>query len=87
MIIYGWNHKTRSVKGGVAEKQCGYCNTRSEWQLCVKRTWFTLFFIPIIPYHTEYCIDCPNCGSYIALDKVKYKEILEELKKRENVSR
>lgn len=79
MIIWGWGKVTKSWKGGVFQKQCGYCNQMLVWRLCVKRTWFTLFFIPVIPYKTEYCIECPNCGSYIELTKEKYKEILADI--------
>lgn len=79
MIIYGWGEVTRSRKGGIAEKQCRYCNEIHKWQLCVRRTWFTLFFIPVIPYKTEYCIECPNCGSYMEIEKEKYRELLSRM--------
>lgn len=61
-------------------KQCSYCNQDSLWQLCVMRTWFTLFFIPVIPYKTVYCITCPNCGSYLEIEREYFKELKEELK-------
>lgn len=80
MIIWGWGKVIRSYKGYVFQKQCGYCNTVSFWRLCVKRTWFTLFFIPIIPYHKTYCIECPNCGSYIEINKQQYQEIYQQMK-------
>jgi len=25
------------------------------------RTWFTLFFIPCVPYETKYWVGCPHC--------------------------
>lgn len=32
-------------------------------------TWFTLFFIPVIPYKTEYISVCPICNSLLHLSK------------------
>lgn len=75
MIIWGWGRVTRKVIGPVFQKTCNYCNSTSIWQLCVIRTWFTLFFIPIIPYGKRYCIVCPNCGSYIKLTKQQFNEM------------
>lgn len=83
MIIWGWGKITRSLKGQVFEKICGHCNTVSVWRLCVKREWFTLFFIPIIPYKTTYCIECPNCKSYIELTKDKFREVHQAIQDKE----
>jgi hypothetical protein len=47
------------------------------------RTWFTLFFIPVIPYSSKYCITCPNCGSYEELSKEEFERIKMDLKSTE----
>lgn len=75
MIIWGWGKTTKRIIGQVFQNTCSYCNTTTIWQLCIVRTWFTLFFIPIIPYRTKYCIACPNCGSYMELTKEKFEEV------------
>lgn len=80
MIIWGWGKVTRKILGRIMVRGCSHCNTVSSWELCLVRTWFTLFFIPIIPYAKRYCIACKNCGSYIQLTKeefMRYKEALE----------
>ena len=58
-IIFGFGKRTRKVVGVVGSRTCNYCNTYAEWQLCILRTWFTLFFIPIIPYGKSYNIVSP----------------------------
>lgn len=78
-IIFGFGKKTRKVVGGVGTKTCNFCNTQSVWQLCIIRTWFTLFFIPVIPYEKYYCISCPNCKSYLKLTKEDFEQIERRL--------
>lgn len=74
-IIWGFGKQTRKVIGNVFYRHCAYCNTDQIWQLCLIRTWFTLFFIPIIPYGVSYQISCPNCKSYQKLTKEQFNEI------------
>lgn len=76
MIIWGWGKQTRKVIGNVFRKNCSHCNTEQMWQLCLIRTWFTLFFIPVIPYAKSYQIACPSCKSYVEITK----EVFEDLK-------
>ncbi len=75
MIIFGFGKVTKKVIGNLIEKSCQYCNQTSLWQLCLIRTWFTLFFIPVIPYGRRYAVVCPRCGSYMALSKEQFEEM------------
>lgn len=78
-FLFGFGKTTKKVVGANQERTCIRCNTQTVWQLCIIRTWFTLFFIPVIPYAAKYCICCPNCDSYIELSKEefeKYKGII-----------
>ena len=75
MIIWGWGKVTRKFIGGVFQRTCSYCNQTSVWRLCITRTWFTLFFIPIIPYRKTYQIACPSCGSYIQLTQDQFEKM------------
>jgi hypothetical protein len=79
MIIWGWGKVTKKVIGSVFEQLCNYCNSKEMWQLCIIRTWFTLFFIPIIPYKKKYVISCPKCGSYIELTQEQFEKIKHEI--------
>lgn len=75
MIIWGWGKITKKFIGSAFYRTCNHCNTTQSWQLCIIRTWFTLFFIPIIPYKKRYCVTCPNCGSYIELTAQQFEEM------------
>ncbi|ERI91738.1 hypothetical protein HMPREF1982_02781 [Clostridiales bacterium oral taxon 876 str. F0540] len=75
MIIWGWGKVTKKIIGPVFQRSCSYCNSTETWNLCIVRTWFTLFFIPIIPYRKKYCIACPNCWSYIELTEEQFEEM------------
>jgi len=79
MIIWGWGKVTKKFIGGVFERTCNYCNQTTVWQLCIKRTWFTLFFIPIIPYSKSYQATCPSCGSYVELTKEQFEKTKAQL--------
>lgn len=75
MIILGFGKITKKTLGEVFQKTCPQCNTTDTWQLCILKTWFTLFFIPIIPYKSTYCIACPKCGGFIQLTKEQFEKI------------
>lgn len=62
-IVFGWNKVTKSVLGIFFNKtHCSHCNNDDCWKFTRIRKWFTLFFIPIIPYSNEYWTICPICG-------------------------
>ena len=79
MIIWGWGKVTRRKVAAAFQRTCGHCNRTEIWNLCIVRTWFTLFFIPLIPYKKRYCVECPNCGSYIELTQVQFEEMRLQL--------
>ena len=79
MIIWGWGKVTKKIIGQVFQRTCNYCNRTEIWQLYIMRTWFTLFFIPIIPYGKKYGIGCPNCGSYMELTEQQFQRLKQEL--------
>ena len=78
-IIWGWGKQTRKVIGNVFRRTCNYCNTDQIWQLCLIRTWFTIFFIPVIPYAKSYQISCPNCKSYVEVTKEAFEDLKSKL--------
>ncbi len=86
IIIFGWGKVTRSILCDMMEKHCSHCNTTKTWQACTMRTWFTLFFIPVIPYRTSYRIACPKCESYIQLSREQHGEIKNSLARKTNQS-
>lgn len=68
MVIFGWGHQSLWSVGYVFKQTCGNCHNDGLWTLLRRTTWFTLFFIPVIPYKTEWWILCPTCQQGIELD-------------------
>jgi uncharacterized protein (DUF983 family) len=67
-IIFGWGRQTRTEFGSTMLIQCPHCNNTKFWDLIKLRTWFTLFFIPLIPYSSEVLLVCPVCAHGLGLD-------------------
>lgn len=74
-IIFGWGKQTVKEHGPAGIYHCEHCNNDRPWTLFSRRTWITLFFIPVIPYSTEYLLLCPICGHGARLDARKFNEI------------
>lgn len=77
MIIFGWGFRTSKSYGPVRKIQCNNCNNETSWHLQKTTRWFTLFFIPVIPYKTNYLLVCPVCRSYLELQKVEFQKLRE----------
>ena len=61
MIIFGWGYRREKKLGPVGRIVCPNCHNEDFWELITSRTFFTLFFIPLIPYASESYIMCPIC--------------------------
>ena len=63
LTIIGFGNVTSDDLGETGqEQQCVWCSTHVFYHLFLMRTWFTYYFIRLIPYHSEYQIVCPACG-------------------------
>ena len=67
-IIFGWGRRTVKNIGVVFKNICNNCHNEEYWVMTRVMTWFTLFFIPVIPYETKYFLSCPVCKYGITLD-------------------
>lgn len=74
MIIFGIGDKKAQLLGTIGMMDCPRCNNTSEWPIHKERSYFSLFFIPLIPYSTRYLLSCPVCR--------ETREITEEEKER-----
>jgi hypothetical protein len=50
---------------------CGQCSTPAAQVLVRVSTWFSLFFIPVIPLGTTYVSTCTFCGRSVKVDKAQ----------------
>jgi len=74
MIIFGTRTRPK-VLGGL-EKPCEHCRNKTIHAIVRVTSWFTLYFIPLIPYHSKLFSNCNACGARIEF-KGKAKEKLE----------
>ncbi len=72
-FIFGWGHQMQTNDGPVEERECANCNNTKYWLLGKVSNWFTLFFIPVIPYKTTRYTHCPICGNSEILSKEQYE--------------
>lgn len=63
MIIFGWGRRTRKDNGQVVLVTCSRCNNPVAYRWISVKTWFSLFFIPVIPYSSKHFLVCPTCSN------------------------
>lgn len=74
-IIFGWGRQTTKQIGIAFKYLCNHCHNEEFWILSKITTWFTLFFIPVIPYSTKYLLSCPVCQYGLTLDDKQLEQI------------
>jgi hypothetical protein len=50
---------------------CGLCGSPAAQVITRVGTWFSLFFVPVIPLGNKYFSTCTLCGKSVKLDKVQ----------------
>ncbi|MDI9903165.1 zinc-ribbon domain-containing protein [Rhodococcus sp. IEGM 1409] len=61
MLIFGTRTKTAFI--AALFFTCSFCRTTAAQRLNRRRTWFTLFFLPIFPFgRGQDFMACANCG-------------------------
>lgn len=68
LTIIGFGKTTSDDLGETGqEQQCVWCFVNVYYHLILVRTWFTYYFIRLIPYHSEYQIVCPACAQGVRI--------------------
>jgi hypothetical protein len=67
LIIFGLRRRGYRMANVFA--MCGICHTPAAQAVVRIKTFFTLFFIPLIPVGTKYRSTCTMCGGTIELSK------------------
>jgi hypothetical protein len=76
MIIFGWWYLTTKIFGPVFKNLCSNCNNEGYWVVKKVTKWFTIFFIPVFPYSTEYFLYCPTCEHGLYLNSQQIDEMV-----------
>lgn len=79
LIFYGTKGFKRTTGNTRQPYHCNNCGTDSAWQLIRVSKWFTLFFIPIIPYSFKEYLTCPRCDYGIQVTKENRDEIMKQV--------
>jgi endogenous inhibitor of DNA gyrase (YacG/DUF329 family) len=74
-FIFGWGHLSKKEFDSGIERQCPQCHNHVRMTLLSLKKWFTVFFIPVIPYGPEYFLACPTCGHAVKLNKTQFDEL------------
>lgn len=76
-VIFGWGRQTRKEFGPTIPITCPNCRNRAYMHLSRLRTWFTLFFIPVIPYESKHLLLCEVCSQGIELQRGEVEKALQ----------
>ncbi len=66
-IVFGIKRMNKRLATMLA--LCGQCGTPAAQVVTRLSTWFSLFFIPVIPLGNKYVSTCTLCGKSVKIDK------------------
>lgn len=72
LFIFGLSHRKVKKYGPKKSYHCNSCTNIKNWELVEISYWFTLFFIPLIPYERKYLLVCPVCNNSMNLTFEKF---------------
>ena len=61
MLIHGSRRQFKDT-GPWLNMRCPACQQHTAWRLLEGLRWFTIYFIPIVPYARERALVCSQCG-------------------------
>jgi hypothetical protein len=70
------DRKTKHL-GNAGVMDCPRCHNTSEWPIHQEKTYFSIFFIPLIPYRTEYLLSCPVCRQATTISEDEKDRLLQ----------
>ncbi len=73
LLIFG-TRRMRKVLATVMA-MCGRCQRPSAHAVVRMKTWFTFFFVPLIPLGTKYLSVCTLCGGATAIDRAEAERL------------
>jgi len=78
-FIFGFGSQTSKKYGSMPEQLCGRCRNQVARPITKVTSWFSLFFIPLIPYKSRYMLICPICSDDREVDRFEFDEILRNI--------
>lgn len=78
MIFYGTKTFVKQLGCVYQTVMCRHCRVQTRQEVIRNWTWFTLFFIPLIPLWKSYFVVCPNCGEKTKIKKSDAKHMISQ---------
>jgi hypothetical protein len=60
-LFFGWGRKVK-LMGQTLMHNCGRCGKQSVWSISQQYRYFSLFFVPVVRWETEWLHLCPVCS-------------------------
>lgn len=77
-IIWGTKDKEKILGNLGVNWHCAHCDKELRHKVVRRKTWFTLFWIPVIPIISQYFVACPICDYGIKVSKKKFDGLIEK---------
>lgn len=74
LIVYGTRTTKKNMGSIERQNHCGCCGNMSHHEKWRMIDWFTLYWIPLIPYRFRYFQVCPHCQNAFKLTREEAKE-------------
>ena len=74
MIIFGY--KSRPKVSGQFLQRCKQCKRKTIYGLVTVTQWFTLYFIPLIPFSSKSFAICGACGLRNELSREEKEKVM-----------
>ncbi len=62
-VVYGRKAFRKDLGYTHKVYHCPNCNNNKQYLVMRNRKFFTLYWIPLIPYSSKYYVTCPVCGA------------------------
>jgi hypothetical protein len=68
VIIFGWGKGRPKDLGPALPFECPRCHNVVFARYFIVTKWFSLFFVPLVPYSSRHLLVCPICTYSVALE-------------------
>lgn len=76
IVLFGSKVFKKSLGHSKELIHCEECKYSTHWAYLRCRTWFTLYYIPLIPYSSKKVFCCPECGYGIKVNQYNEHRIM-----------
>ena len=77
-IIWGFRNTEKVLGHTHMAYQCSNCHNVSNYKVFRRISWFTLFWIPLIPFSFSHYVTCPICNYGIKTKKQNALELMNQ---------